>query len=371
MFKKMQNRKGFTLIEMMVVIAIVAVLVAVVVPVVGKAQIKAKAAADAANLRNISATISTRYVTTTDRNELAAGLEAPTSELKESPLIVVYVNDKTMNAYYADALVGSSANYRGLPYNATVSEIGQTEGVPYDTPEGTLVCVLGSGEYAGDSLEEILMSELQASIENAYNTGKTAKESELYQDALDYFYENADAVKKEAFINAYAEKYYNDRVANLTAIQYGTKWGVKLYAYDVDGDGTISDTEKLAGWTSIADTSDIAKVAAEAAILTNATTAANNAYNNGGMTETNPDAATLAGQNAANAIDTSEEAANKYAQDQVNSTTGQLQAGIAGATTGAGALTEGLDQAAGILGDTEEGQQFKEDLEEWFAGLGN
>ena len=45
------NKKGFTLIEMLVVIAIIAILVAIVVPTVTKATDKAKAATDAANVR--------------------------------------------------------------------------------------------------------------------------------------------------------------------------------------------------------------------------------------------------------------------------------------------------------------------------------
>lgn len=54
MFEKLcalKNKKGFTLIEMLVVIAIIAVLVAVAVPVVSNSTTKAKAATDAANLR--------------------------------------------------------------------------------------------------------------------------------------------------------------------------------------------------------------------------------------------------------------------------------------------------------------------------------
>lgn len=49
------NKKGFTLIEMLVVIAIIAVLVAIVVPTVTSSTAKAKAAADAANLRSAMA----------------------------------------------------------------------------------------------------------------------------------------------------------------------------------------------------------------------------------------------------------------------------------------------------------------------------
>ena len=51
------NKKGFTLIEMLVVIAIIAVLVSIIIPVVGNSTAKAKAATDAANLRSAKATL--------------------------------------------------------------------------------------------------------------------------------------------------------------------------------------------------------------------------------------------------------------------------------------------------------------------------
>ena len=53
------NKKGFTLIEMLVVIAIIAVLVAIVIPTVTSATDKAEAAAIAANLRSAKAEIVT------------------------------------------------------------------------------------------------------------------------------------------------------------------------------------------------------------------------------------------------------------------------------------------------------------------------
>ena len=53
------NKKGFTLIEMLVVIAIIAVLVSIVIPVVGSATEKAKEAADAANIRAAIAEVTT------------------------------------------------------------------------------------------------------------------------------------------------------------------------------------------------------------------------------------------------------------------------------------------------------------------------
>jgi len=54
---KKLNKKGFTLVEMLVVIAIIAVLVAIIVPTVSNSTKKAKAAADAANLRSVAAEV--------------------------------------------------------------------------------------------------------------------------------------------------------------------------------------------------------------------------------------------------------------------------------------------------------------------------
>lgn len=45
------NKKGFTLVEMLVVIAIIAVLVSIVIPTVSNSTEKAAEAADAANIR--------------------------------------------------------------------------------------------------------------------------------------------------------------------------------------------------------------------------------------------------------------------------------------------------------------------------------
>jgi len=49
----MRRKKGFSLIEMLVVIAIIAVLVSIIIPTVGASQTKSNAAANAANLRSV------------------------------------------------------------------------------------------------------------------------------------------------------------------------------------------------------------------------------------------------------------------------------------------------------------------------------
>ena len=51
MLKKLQNKKGFTLMEMLIVVAIIAVLVAIAIPTFSGALTKSKEAADVANIR--------------------------------------------------------------------------------------------------------------------------------------------------------------------------------------------------------------------------------------------------------------------------------------------------------------------------------
>ena len=60
---KKMNKKGFTLIEMLVVIAIIAVLVSIIIPTVTSATDKAEAASIAANLRSVKAEIVTEMLT--------------------------------------------------------------------------------------------------------------------------------------------------------------------------------------------------------------------------------------------------------------------------------------------------------------------
>lgn len=51
MLKKFTNKKGFTLMEMLIVVAIIAVLVAIAIPTFNGALTKSKEAADVANIR--------------------------------------------------------------------------------------------------------------------------------------------------------------------------------------------------------------------------------------------------------------------------------------------------------------------------------
>lgn len=52
MKKMMKNRKGFTLMEMLIVVAIIAILVIIAIPTFNSALAKARAATDVANIRS-------------------------------------------------------------------------------------------------------------------------------------------------------------------------------------------------------------------------------------------------------------------------------------------------------------------------------
>ena len=68
LWKKMKNKQGFTLMEMLIVVAIIAVLVAIAIPVYQGQVHKAKVAADWANLRAYYAEIQADYITRGEYN---------------------------------------------------------------------------------------------------------------------------------------------------------------------------------------------------------------------------------------------------------------------------------------------------------------
>lgn len=119
----MRNKKGFTLIEMLVVIAIIAVLVAIVIPTVSSATTKAEAAVDAANLRNALGYLNTVLMTQGDTIDAAvANYEATECELyPDAELHVLFSHAGFIDVYYVDG-----TNYYGLKYFSDMAENGSS-----------------------------------------------------------------------------------------------------------------------------------------------------------------------------------------------------------------------------------------------------
>ena len=123
--KKRLDKKGFTLIEMLVVIAIIAVLVAIIIPVVVASTDKAEAAADAANLRSVLGQANSLLMTNNaDDGSLLQSAEFEVGECKTFPgadMYIMYVNPGFIKIFYMD-----SDLYYGLDYFSAVAEKGST-----------------------------------------------------------------------------------------------------------------------------------------------------------------------------------------------------------------------------------------------------
>ena len=130
----MRNKKGFTLIEMLVVIAIIAVLVSIIIPTVSSATDKAKAATDAANLRSALGALNSEILVNNDIAEPFIVAMNPT-ESKLHPgakLYVLYTVPGIIDVYYVEG-----SNYYGLKYLADIAENGETDLSPVVTMDTT------------------------------------------------------------------------------------------------------------------------------------------------------------------------------------------------------------------------------------------
>ena len=113
---KKMNKKGFTLIEMLAVIAIIAVLVAIIVPAVGSSTDKAKASTDAANLRSAMSAATIEYANTGNLDGLSVSV--PKSKLVPDcdKVVIGLVGDEIV-AYYTD-----DTNYYAVADFAAVAD---------------------------------------------------------------------------------------------------------------------------------------------------------------------------------------------------------------------------------------------------------
>ena len=69
--EKFRNKKGFTLVEMLIVVAIIAILIAVSIPMVSSSLEKARHAVDEANERSAISLASAMYLTADDTEKIA------------------------------------------------------------------------------------------------------------------------------------------------------------------------------------------------------------------------------------------------------------------------------------------------------------
>lgn len=132
----MHNKKGFTLIEMLAVIAIIAVLVAIVIPTVSSTTTKAEAAVDAANLRSVMGQLN-GVLAGSDKMSAAEAQNLQASDCTMFPgakMLVVYQDPGFIDAYYM-----LNGQYYGLEYFSAIAQHGANgaDGISTAKPTGT------------------------------------------------------------------------------------------------------------------------------------------------------------------------------------------------------------------------------------------
>lgn len=114
--EKIRNKKGFTLVEMLIVVAIIAILIAVSIPLVGNSLERARHSTDAANERAAKAEILLQYMAAKEDVKIYADGSATTALTGTD---AVLATDGT-TAYYYDA-----ANGRLCKANTGINPYGQ------------------------------------------------------------------------------------------------------------------------------------------------------------------------------------------------------------------------------------------------------
>lgn len=119
------SKKGFTLIEMLVVIAIVAILVSIIIPTISHATEKAKAATDAANLRIVLGLLNVDVIGGTKNvQEILDDALNPTSKMDpDAILYAVFETPGFIDVFYVNE---STQTYYGLNYLSDVATHGKS-----------------------------------------------------------------------------------------------------------------------------------------------------------------------------------------------------------------------------------------------------
>lgn len=140
MFKKLRkNEKGFTLAELLIVVAIIGVLVAISIPIFTSQLEKAREATDAANLRSAYAVAAANILTSDDdAKDVSCG---PVKAVQADTTWTSSVKDQSIGDFAISSITPSATMYVHVDNNGkvTVTTAAATENYPLS----------GSGTNAG------------------------------------------------------------------------------------------------------------------------------------------------------------------------------------------------------------------------------
>ena len=119
--KKLNNKKGFTLAELLIVVAIIAVLVAISIPIFSAQLEKAREATDLANVRSAYAEVIADYLT----NEKAKTVSVTVNQRQAN-----WQNNSNKSIAYIGTSIGSTGKIAvkaktSGKYSVSISESGK------------------------------------------------------------------------------------------------------------------------------------------------------------------------------------------------------------------------------------------------------
>ena len=124
-----QNRKGFTLAELLIVVAIIAVLVAVAIPVFSAQLEKSREATDVANIRSAYAEVVTKYLEKPTTNSqtptisVKAQQRQPGCQTSPAP-VLIYQGNGAQVSLSLGAILGGNTLPTGYLVGITIDSRG-------------------------------------------------------------------------------------------------------------------------------------------------------------------------------------------------------------------------------------------------------
>ena len=124
--RKMKNKKGFTLMEMLIVVAIIAILIAIAIPTFASSLNKARIATDEANIRSGYASVMTDVLT--DENYSVEGGTAVTATYK--------LNKDGSVTKITDTVTDAADPYTTVGKNDTATKVAGVDAGPWEKGVG-------------------------------------------------------------------------------------------------------------------------------------------------------------------------------------------------------------------------------------------
>lgn len=145
--RKMNNKKGFTLMEMLIVVAIIAILIAIAIPTFANSLNKARVATDEANIRSGYAAVMTEILTDEAHNVEGSttGTTPATFTLKKDGTVSTTAGD---DAYTTQGKPSDNVEIAGKSVNKW--EKGQKVTYTYHYDTNTIDIAVGAASSTPD-----------------------------------------------------------------------------------------------------------------------------------------------------------------------------------------------------------------------------